>query len=206
MTVVAVIAILAGMLFIGARYMSSSAKRDKTRAMQQTLRGMLTERESATDAKRIRDEVDSLYRTGYPAPATYDVNNRIVITLPDASTLTTLDEGLPARYPATSSPVEATRQLMNLLIATPSNKTVVAGMPAESILKDISGGVILPTVLLDGYRNPIIVCPGRGLANVQLVGGANQTITAPDGKPFFASAGPDGNFQTGDDNVYSFEN
>ena len=31
-------------------------------------------------------------------------------------------------------------------------------------------------------------------------------IVAPDGKAFFASAGPDGDFTTGDDNVYSFEN
>ena len=31
-------------------------------------------------------------------------------------------------------------------------------------------------------------------------------IVAPDGRPFFASAGPDGDFTTGDDNVYSFEN
>ena len=31
-------------------------------------------------------------------------------------------------------------------------------------------------------------------------------ITSPDGKAFFVSAGPDGDFTTGDDNVYSFEN
>ena len=29
-------------------------------------------------------------------------------------------------------------------------------------------------------------------------------ITAPDGKPFFVSAGPDGDFSAGDDNIYSF--
>jgi len=32
------------------------------------------------------------------------------------------------------------------------------------------------------------------------------SIKAPDNRPFFVSAGPDGNFATGDDNVYSFEN
>lgn len=31
-------------------------------------------------------------------------------------------------------------------------------------------------------------------------------IRSPDGKPFWASAGPDGNFDTNEDNVYSFEN
>jgi prepilin-type N-terminal cleavage/methylation domain-containing protein len=31
------------------------------------------------------------------------------------------------------------------------------------------------------------------------------SITSPDGRPFWASAGPDGNFQNADDNIYSFE-
>jgi len=31
------------------------------------------------------------------------------------------------------------------------------------------------------------------------------TVTSPDGRPFFASAGPDGNFQSPMDNLYSFE-
>ncbi|HTW94791.1 MAG TPA: prepilin-type N-terminal cleavage/methylation domain-containing protein [Tepidisphaeraceae bacterium] len=30
-------------------------------------------------------------------------------------------------------------------------------------------------------------------------------VRSPDGKPFWASAGPDGNFQLGDDNIYSFQ-
>ena len=38
--------------------------------------------------------------------------------------------------------------------------------------------------------------------------GANEIrqIRSPDNRPFWASAGPDGNFCTGDDNMYSFEN
>jgi prepilin-type N-terminal cleavage/methylation domain-containing protein len=34
---------------------------------------------------------------------------------------------------------------------------------------------------------------------------AAAVIKSPDGKPFFASAGPDGDFRTTDDNLYSFE-
>ena len=30
-------------------------------------------------------------------------------------------------------------------------------------------------------------------------------VVSRTGRPFFASAGPDGDFSTGDDNVYSFE-
>jgi type II secretory pathway pseudopilin PulG len=33
-----------------------------------------------------------------------------------------------------------------------------------------------------------------------------SVVRSPDGRPFFASAGPDGNFQSPDDNLYSFEN
>ena len=33
-----------------------------------------------------------------------------------------------------------------------------------------------------------------------------RQIRSPDNRPFWASAGPDGDFRTGDDNVYSFEN
>lgn len=33
----------------------------------------------------------------------------------------------------------------------------------------------------------------------------NGVVTSPDGRPFFASAGPDGNFQSPMDNLYSFE-
>ena len=41
-------------------------------------------------------------------------------------------------------------------------------------------------------RGPRILTTGAGLF-------------PPDGLPFWASAGPDGDFRTGDDNVYSFE-
>ena len=33
-----------------------------------------------------------------------------------------------------------------------------------------------------------------------------RQIRSPDNRPFWASAGPDGDFRTGDDNMYSFEN
>jgi hypothetical protein len=41
------------------------------------------------------------------------------------------------------------------------------------------------------------IIPGTGLVN--------PAERSKSWRPFFASAGPDGDFQTGDDNVYSFE-
>lgn len=87
-------------------------------------------------------------------------------------------------------------------------------------------------VLLDAWNNPIIFVPGSGL-RVRLLNGqsdykidmmqcATAVVVSPEGRvdsitdplnprvlqpgrPFFASAGPDGDFARGDDNIYSFE-
>jgi prepilin-type N-terminal cleavage/methylation domain-containing protein len=87
-------------------------------------------------------------------------------------------------------------------------------------------------ILLDAWGNPIIMVPGAGLVGVWTNGQPPATlpptngqieawatpptsgpplatyqqgpIVAADGKPFFVSAGPDGRFDAGDDNLYSF--
>jgi prepilin-type N-terminal cleavage/methylation domain-containing protein len=89
-------------------------------------------------------------------------------------------------------------------------------------------------VLLDAWSNPIVFVPGTGL-RVRLLNGKAENepadvaqsmiIISPEGKvvrenpnnpasppkvvqagrPFWASAGPDGDFAKGDDNIYSFE-
>ena len=88
-------------------------------------------------------------------------------------------------------------------------------------------------VLLDSWGNPIIFVPTGGLAGLDAAGdgamwiggnqgdaGVKQVIANPpagsttqvgpirssDGRPFWASAGPDGDFRRADDNIYSFEN
>jgi prepilin-type N-terminal cleavage/methylation domain-containing protein len=88
-------------------------------------------------------------------------------------------------------------------------------------------------VILDAWRNPIIYVPSGGMHSVYLggvvpsptaaaswkasvgvtdgshpLGGGmwatkRAIVRAVDGRPFFASAGPDGNFSAGDDNMYS---
>jgi prepilin-type N-terminal cleavage/methylation domain-containing protein len=59
-------------------------------------------------------------------------------------------------------------------------------------------------VMLDGWGNPIIFVPSGALTNVT-AGGNVGTFKSPDGRPFWASAGPDGIMSQGDDNMYSFE-
>ena len=90
-------------------------------------------------------------------------------------------------------------------------------------------------IVLDAWQNPIIFVPGSGLCgndnttadDAMWIGGERTNpvpadlkfvkvqqsgtntvppIQAPDRRPFWASAGPDGDFRTADDNLYSFEN
>ena len=105
-------------------------------------------------------------------------------------------------------------------------------LPAYPVVTS-TGGVITPVsddvpVLLDGWGNPIIFVPGGTLGTgaplsttaatagtvvpntgAMRSGTGTSAITtnasSPDGRPFFASAGPDGDFSNGDDNLYSFE-
>ena len=63
------------------------------------------------------------------------------------------------------------------------------------------------------WGNPIMFVPGGGLSGVWLgyrsgdvtspanYDNANATVASPDKRSFWVSAGPDGNFRTGDDNV-----
>ena len=67
-------------------------------------------------------------------------------------------------------------------------------------------------VPLDAWGNPIIFVMGGVLGTAPgsatgtlTAGGNNFQVVSPDYRPFFASAGPDGNFSLGDDNIYSFE-
>ena len=83
-----------------------------------------------------------------------------------------------------------------------------------------------PMCLVDGWNNPIIFVPPAGLIvsiknQGQTSGPAQQYLVRTSGmtkytsngngpkllptdRPFWASAGPDGSFSNGDDNVYSF--
>ncbi len=59
-------------------------------------------------------------------------------------------------------------------------------------------------IFLDAWGNPVICVMGGQLTGVT-AGGRSVTVSSPDGRLFWASAGPDGDFSKGDDNLYSFE-
>jgi type II secretory pathway pseudopilin PulG len=95
---------------------------------------------------------------------------------------------------------------------------------------DVTGVGTNAPMLLDGWNNPIIFVPASGL-HVKLLNGHPRIdpsftdqefiVLSPEGRvtgnltsspkiiqlgrPFWASAGPDGDFAKGDDNLYSFD-
>jgi len=98
-------------------------------------------------------------------------------------------------------------------VCTTPGGTTAAPAAGANWADETASGRTFP-LLLDGWGNPIIFVPASGL-RVRLIADKstydpmdatqNFVVTAPDKRPFWASAGPDGDFSKGDDNVYSFE-
>jgi len=73
-------------------------------------------------------------------------------------------------------------------------------------------GSLDPPLLVDGHGNVIIYVPSTGLTGLRFADGTTldlantpgqRRLIAANGRAFWASAGADGDFSTGDDNVYS---
>jgi prepilin-type N-terminal cleavage/methylation domain-containing protein len=111
----------------------------------------------------------------------------------------------------------------------PGAKKMLSQMPGDATIKvnEPGAGVPVPIgpVMLDAWGNPIIFVPAAGLANVMLNDPPTSYVIRshrthlpsdteissgaappPAARPFFASAGADGSFTSGDDNIYSFQN
>jgi len=137
--------------------------------------------------------------------------------------------GLITNVTNSQNPVmDSSRRIQNLLLSKASSRQILESMPANQIEVDAAtrlthsqaargGPSVQTTALLDAWRNPILFVPDGfetsaglptgtgGLAGVT-AGGVAGTIRSPERKPYFVSAGADGSFLTGDDNIYSFEN
>lgn len=108
-----------------------------------------------------------------------------------------------------STAVVSTQAVMKSIMRVEKNKTFFAGLPPKALV-DVNG--TRQQVLADGWGNPIIFVPRNGLItdlgrkpDGTTFSKTGVVITNPSNRPFWASAGPDGNFDFGDDNIYSFE-
>ena len=99
---------------------------------------------------------------------------------------------------------------MQKLLSIPANKDALGQIPTKSFVAEAG---VRQQALADGWGNPVVLVPATGmLVKVKDSAGTvvDTTIKAPGNRPFWASAGPDGNFggdaaAYADDNVYSFE-
>lgn len=217
--VMGIILILIGLAMVGMRTLDKSAKEKSTKAALETAKSMLAELQTAGGISGVTDI--------YSTPPTPPTANQI--KQPDKVTLDDYEGGVSTgRYK--SDAVKLTQQVMFRLLAIPANKAVFQKLPAERLLRkpgngpsitpemQMLSGEIYPPLLLDGWGNPIIFVPWDGLSEVKIGSVVDNRVksnevvtpsTGPDkfttGRPFWASAGPDGDFSTGDDNIYSFE-
>ncbi len=205
LTVIGIILILIGMLFVGLRFVGNQAKEKSTKITLGNLQSMMSTYD--TQGRGMMAKLNQAFYDkasgGTAAPLALPANANVS------------EAAATSRYAAfvgwTQTPA------MSLILSVSENRAAM-GKLTTATLKP-SGAITAPTnILLDGWSNPIIFVPAAGLDGVTYDsrGGATQTVTSagvaasggaiPAGaRPFFASAGPDGDFSKGDDNVYSFE-
>lgn len=198
---IAIIAILAGLLYLGAKHVGQSARSRSTQVTLKNLEGMLADFESSGGRMEIlTDQYSGLgNRETMPVgPVVDDFANS------------------NASLNGANGPLKRTQNVMFQLMTLPANKAIINKLSTDVFLKDpITKLPMSPPVLLDAWNSPILFAPGRtsttpgnnqwGVAGMVNSVKAPQFFQPPDGKGVFVSAGPDTDFSKGDDNLYSFE-
>jgi prepilin-type N-terminal cleavage/methylation domain-containing protein len=214
--VMGIMLVLISMFFIGLNYVTGTARIHDTKAALETAKTMFNEYNQATHLNRIPAYVAANWSWStsetLPPPPPWALGP---ITPPTGST--------PASYAWTNTTLGMdTFAVMYALEQMPANQTIINNLPASKKLT-VTFSNITATFLLDSWGNPILFVPSGGLVNVRFggqtstvtgqsavgttttAGGGQITVTSPDSRPFFVSAGPDGDVSLGDDNVYSFQ-
>jgi hypothetical protein len=195
--VIGIIMLLLTISVIAYRYIEASAARNRTRAALHDLEAMTAELDRTGGMIRLVGTTNmSLYQTGSQTSSPGDVS-----------------ASGAGRGTANSN----CATVLSYLVLVPANQQAIAQLPVKSLVPNSARTInsIQISAVADGWGNPIIFVPPSGLVGVSIGASANSsgtisntnsvTITSPDHRWFWASAGPDGNFSNGDDNIYSFE-
>jgi prepilin-type N-terminal cleavage/methylation domain-containing protein len=229
----AIIAILAGLMLFGMKSISNAAKRNATRVTLQNASGMLTEwlQVMKSDAGALsylsssqqisadsvgRVAPDDAGRTGTAVQATAAAFKRfrqapsaqkMFQQLPPDQLMTeggwtTILDGW--RNPILFVPAGG---LYNVSIGSQPNCTItsMAVIPKQVLLWNSGSGYSEGDYVYYPQTSTVFLAQ-RSISAGGPVPSSNSSWIAMPARPFFASAGPDGDFATGDDNVYSFEN
>ncbi|MCY2953401.1 MAG: type II secretion system protein [Planctomycetota bacterium] len=210
--VIVIILVLMSMVVIGFKVVGDSGKKNATKAALETARAMLNE----VDAAGVMSRVKELYVGG-------TVNYGTPIVAPGK---VVVDNDQDPRWGARRRAVwdvagntqGSTANVMRQLNSMPMNRQITQKIPAEKLEKvadqQQKDSVM---VLRDGWGNPVLFVPAGGMRDVKVsrvlkrvtsMGVVNNDNAPPPSGAtgFFVSAGPDGDFSTGDDNMYSFGN
>ncbi len=212
--VIGIILLLMSLVLVGFKMVGNSGKKNATKATLETARAMLNELDAARAMSRVKDLygfVNQEPRYPYPTLAPGKVNDITRVPIVTRTVLVT-----PAKVTIT----KGTRDVMTAILAMPANQTVLRNLPPDRIWKvdDNSPGA---SVLLDAWGNPILFVTPGGLDGVTIRDSTGKKIvgrvtsvgnfasnqpTPPGASCFFVSAGPDADYSTGEDNLYSFGN
>lgn len=188
MVVLGIMLLLMVLGVAGYRTLDRAAALRATHAALGNAQGLVTELEANGGLSRLEGPSGTNPTPPYATGATFDNPGDVNI-------------GMGGRTTAVAN----CQQALARLAAIPKNRQALAGLPSKMIVTNpVNTYTTLPPAIADGWTNPILFVPSGGLTGVT-VGSQTVTITSPDHRPFWASAGPDGIFSTGDDNVYSFE-
>jgi prepilin-type N-terminal cleavage/methylation domain-containing protein len=218
-TVVAIIAVLEALTVIGLKHLSRSNRDRDTQTVLQAAEAMVAELQASGGTSRLNAAIAAQvtagnYRTignliAVRAPGLVDVNAPGANADRDPTQAPTFTN---AAIVATYAPNTSTSppSIMSVLLSNPNNKAMFDALP-QARKQTYTGPNGTTTMLLDGYGNPIIFVPAAGIVYVKVNGqflpptnGQDTPIQAIPPRPFWASAGQDGDFSNGDDNLYSF--
>jgi len=222
MVTIGILVVLMGMVVIGFGVVGNHGKRSATKATLQTAVALLSELEAKGQLLQIKDIYGPAWQGGIPAPT-------------ESVSLDALRGSRPVRYCdnvvlATQAVMDKLRQLptnRSVIEKLPAERLMndaLSSKPSDPVVRlapEAGKFRVTAGILVDAWGNPIVFVPAGGMNNVRLkaTGNQDQTITSAGVFPtqnnpppragaraFWASAGPDGRFDQGDDNLYSFEN
>ena len=228
--VIGILAVLASIVLLGMRHITGKSKEQQTRVSMQNLRNMLAEYNARTRMKAPREwyawdpSGSGSWITSPISNEPPNPNELDFWRVPYRDPFQPPPNGKPAPIGSPGT-VEGTAPDRNglavvntaigviLITSLPENRNGLQSFKDKlmSIADDANTAKYIESdsrIPLDAWNNPIILVPGSGMYNVTVGGqtlAKDNPVKAQDNQPFWASAGPDGDFQKGDDNIYSFE-
>ena len=229
LVVIGIILLLVAIGVIAFGALDQSGKVTKTTLAN--MQAMLAEFQSTTD---LREQPQQVYVGDAPQPPNPNGNPRVDLWFNPVDltgrTEALVTSGQALRYDWGA--VANTQTVLRYFNRIPANKQVMTRLPSKQVHGQADGAkgakltpagdprLIDPPLILDAWGNPILVVGKAGIAGVKFEGdtkdfrvttsgpstGSVDLVNPPKNwRPFFASAGPDGDFKTGDDNLYSFD-